>query len=147
MRQFDFFRFLIGAAALFAASAAAFAGEQVLEFKLVTMPIDVKVFEAANIDGQTLSAGHYLGVAYFKEGRIAVKNYISTADTLKGSGPLRGYSTYTFDDGSSITASYTGKVKTSVRSGTYTIVSGTGAFANATGTFNGAPSPFIDPAL
>ena len=144
MRQFEFFRFLIGLAALFAASAAAFAGEQVLDFKLVTMPVDVKVVEAANIDGQALSAGHYVGVAYFTDGRIAVKNYIATTDTLKGSGSVRGYSTYTFNDGSSITASYTGEVKGGLRSGTYTIVSGTGTFANATGTgtFSSVPSPF-----
>ena len=77
MRQSHFFEVLIGLVALFAASAAAFAGEQVLEFKLVTTPVNVKVFEAANIDGQALSAGKYFGVAYFKDGRIAVKNFVS----------------------------------------------------------------------
>jgi hypothetical protein len=56
----------------------AFAGEQTLEFKLVTTPVDVKVVEAANIDGQTMSAGQYFGVAYFKDGRIAVKNFVAT---------------------------------------------------------------------
>ena len=56
----------------------ALAGEQVLEFKLVTTGVDVKVFEAPDIDGQTLSAGKYFGVAYFKDGRIAVKNFISS---------------------------------------------------------------------
>ena len=39
MRQFDFFGSPIAAAALFAVSATAFAGEQVLEFKLVTTPV------------------------------------------------------------------------------------------------------------
>ena len=73
---------------LFAASMPALAGEQVLEFKLVTTPVDVKVFEAANLDGQSLSAGKYFGVAYFKDGRIAVKNFVSSGEVLKGSAPF-----------------------------------------------------------
>lgn len=132
------------AAAIGYAPSTASAGEQTLEFKLVTAPVDIKMVEAANIDGQTMSAGQYFGVAYFKDGRIAVKNYVATSDTLNGSGPIRGYSTYTFDDGSSITASFTGESKAGVAAGTYTIISGTGAYANAsgTGTFDGVKSPF-----
>jgi hypothetical protein len=66
------------------------------------------VVEAPNIAGQVLSAGKYFGVAYFKDGRVAVKDFISAGDLKNGLGPVRAYSTYTFEDGSSITASYIG---------------------------------------
>jgi hypothetical protein len=133
MRQ-SLYGILIGAAAVVATSSIAFAGEQKLEFKLVTFRIDPTVLEAANIDGQTITASKAFGVAYFKDGRVAVKNYIFSTELLKGSGPLRGYSTYTFDDGSTITASFTGEVTEGLSHGLYTILSGTGAYANATGT-------------
>jgi hypothetical protein len=134
--------FLSGVALVYAASTA-LAGEHLLEFKLVTKPLDVKVTEAANIEGQSVASGKYFGVAIFKDGRIGVKDFVNTSDMLKGSGPFFGYSTYTFEDGS-ITARYTGSVKDGKSKGEYTILSGTGAYANATGTgtIEGTPSPF-----
>ena len=92
------------------AVSTAVAGEKVLEFKLVTKPLDVKVTEVANVEGQTVASGKVFGVAVFKDGRIGVKEFVNTSDLLKGSGPFFGYSTYTFEDGS-ITARYTGSVK------------------------------------
>jgi hypothetical protein len=115
--------FLSGVALVFVASTA-LAGEQVLEFKLVTKPIDYKVTEAANIEGQVVGSGKMFGVAFFKDGRTAVKDFVASADLLKGSGPIYGYSTYTFEDGSSITARYAGSVKEGRAKGEYTILSG-----------------------
>src|SRR5215470_17304479 len=119
--------FLSGVALVISASTA-LAGEQVLEFKLVTKPIDYKITEAANIEGQTVASGKLFGVAVFKDGRIGVKEFVNSADILKGSGTFYGYSTYTFEDGS-ITARYTGSVKDGRSTGEYTILSGTGAYA------------------
>ena len=74
-----FSRFLIGAASLIAASTAALAGEQVLEFKLVTKAIDPKVVQASNIEGQTMSTSNAFGVAFFKDGRVAAKGATGSA--------------------------------------------------------------------
>jgi hypothetical protein len=136
-------------AALAATASTAFAGEQVLEFKLVTKPLDVKVTEVANVEGQTVASGKMFGVAYFKDGRIAIKDFVNSSDLLKGSGPIYGYSTYTFEDGSSIIARYTGAVKDGQSKGEYTILSGTGIYANATGTggFESVKSAFKGAAL
>jgi hypothetical protein len=143
MRQ-SLYGILIGAAAVVATSSIGFAGEQKLEFKLVTKPIDAKVTEIANVEGQTVVSGKYFGVAV-KDGRIGVKEFVSNYDLLKGSGPFYGYSTYTFEDGS-ITARYTGSIKDGKAKGEYTILSGTGTYANATGTgtIESAPNPFKD---
>jgi hypothetical protein len=139
----------IGATALVATSPIAFAGEQVLEFKLVTKLLSPTVLEAANIEGQTMIASKAVGVAYFKDGRVAAKDFIVTIDVRNGSGPYRGYSTYTFEDGSSITASFTGERKGGESHGVYTIVSGIGIYANATGTgsFDSVPTKFKDATL
>src|SRR2546423_6768832 len=134
--------FLSGVALSIAASTA-LAGDQVLEFKLVTKPIDYKITEAANIEGQTVGSGKLFGVAVFKDGRIGVKEFVNSSDLLKGTGSFYGYSTYTFEEGS-ITARYTGSVKDGRSTGEYTILSGPGDFGNATGPehITTTPQPF-----
>jgi hypothetical protein len=60
-------------------------------------------------------------------------------DLLKGSGPFYGYSTYTFDNGSSITARYTGSAKDGRTStGAYASAAGTGGFESVQSAFKGA---------
>jgi hypothetical protein len=136
-------------ASMLFASSAAFAGEQVLEFKLVTKGTDVKVVQAPNVEGRALGAGNLFGVAFFKDGRVATKEFVGGFDTLKGEGKYWGYSTYTFEDGSSITASYVAEAKGDKFHGDYSILSGTGLYdkATGTGTFDGLPTKWQDGAF
>jgi len=53
--------------------------------------------------------GKVFGVVAFKDGRVGTKEFIYQAELLKGDGPLHGFSTYRFEDGSSITASFAGE--------------------------------------
>ena len=128
------FAALLGAAAILAAPTVSLAGEEHLEFKLITRGVDVKTVNAPNIDGRMLGAGNFFGVAFFKDGRIAAKEFIDEFDYLKADGTGRGYSTYTFEDGSTITASYVYEEKGGKLHGDYTILSGTGRYDKATGT-------------
>jgi hypothetical protein len=87
-------------------SNAARAGDERLEYKLVTIGVDTKVSPASNIEGRILASGKYFGVAFYRDGKIAVKDFLSEGDLLKGIGIFRGYSTYTFQDGAGLTLSY-----------------------------------------
>jgi hypothetical protein len=135
---------LVSTAALFGFVAAleAVAAEHNLEFRLVVMPVEVKSFEIANIEGQNVSLMKMNGVAFFKDGRVAAKNFVFQIDYSKGSGPFFGYSTYTFDDGSSLTARFAGTNRTGQPvHGEYTVLSGTGVYAGVkgTGSFDAVP--------
>ena len=120
----------------------AVSAEHNLEFKLVVMPVEVKNFEIPNIEGQNVSLMKMNGVAYFKDGRVASKNFVFNTDYNKGSGPFFGYSTYQFEDGSTLTARFAGTQRAGQPvHGEYTVLSGTGVYAGAkgTGTFDAVP--------
>lgn len=124
---------------------AATAGEQVLEFKLVVKAIEVKSLEAPNIEGQAVTLLKMHGTAFFKDGRVASKEFIQSSDYNRGSGPFFGYSTYQFEDGSSITARFAGTQRAGQPThGEYTVISGTGVYAGVkgTGSFDGVPTKF-----
>lgn len=124
------------------AVAPAQAGEQTLEFRLVTKQTDIRSLDVADVEGQTVFANKVFGVAMFKDGRLAAKNFVFAGDFNKGSGPFYGYSTYQFEDGSTLTMRFAGVAKAGQPlHGDYTILSGTGLYAGAkgTGAFDAVP--------
>jgi hypothetical protein len=126
------------------------AGEHNLEFKLVVKPVDVKSLEASNVEGQTVALMKMHGVAFFKDGRVASKEFIYSTDFNKGSGPYFGYSTYQFEDGSTITARFAGTQRAGQPNhGEYTVLSGSGLYVGAKGSgfFDSAPHKFTGASL
>jgi hypothetical protein len=79
-------------------------------------------------------AAKMFGTAFFKDGRIAFKDFVYSHDLMKGSGPFFGYSTYTFEDGSSLVTRFDGKYEAGKPlHGDYMILSGTGKYAGREG--------------
>lgn len=121
------------------------AAEKALEFQLVVKLYDPTALEAPNVPNQIITESKAFGVGVFKDGRLAVKDFVTVSDLNKGVGSMYGYSTYTFDDGSTITARFTGEFKLNQPvHGEYKILSGTGMYAGAsgTGTLDSLPSKF-----
>ncbi|NIR27768.1 MAG: hypothetical protein GWN84_00185 [Gammaproteobacteria bacterium] len=131
-------RGLLLIAGLFSLPQAPIAAEETLKYRLITRNIDMKVVEASQTEGQVLGLATAHGVAIFEDGQIANKKYTFAFDYSKGVGTFHGYSTYTFQDGSSITARFEGdetaRGEGTVVKGVYTISSGTSKYAGAKGT-------------
>jgi hypothetical protein len=91
-----------------------------------------------------VTVGEYTGVATIEDGRIAYKQFVDVSDDTAESGEFKGYSTYTFQNGDSLTLGYNGGWDAKGASGEYQMISGTGAYAGATGTgwFKGAEEPW-----
>lgn len=128
--------------------AAAQAEEKILKFRLVVQPIKEPI-DLPEIGGHKLSAGEYMGVAVFEDGRIAYKRFVEQDDDITDSGSFKGYSTYTFQNGDSLTLSYVGGWDANGPKGDYKLISGTGAYEGATGTgsFKAVAEPWEEATL
>jgi hypothetical protein len=139
---------LAGAAGLAACLAAgsAVAEEQTLRFRLVVSLTNVSFAENPNAPGHSVGAGRAVGVAVFEDGRIAFKDFVIANDGTEEAGTASGYSTYTFQNGDSLTARFTYEWSPTNAAGDYQVLSGTGAFEGATGTghFEGAEETWKD---
>ena len=100
----------------------------------MTTKISGAVLPAANVEGRSIGAGDYVGVAVFDDGRIAFKKFVMMMEAAKAEGSYSGYSTYTFQNGDSLTLKFVGGWGEKRDGGDYEVLSGTGAFKGATGT-------------
>jgi hypothetical protein len=112
-------KFLAVAFLVFAASPSV-AAEKTLNMKLISFYVGEK-------DG----VFHNVGATILPNGTTGTKDYYVTP---KADGTFEGKSTYYFDNGSSIQATFTGRnVEKNHSAGTYVIAGGTGDYKDAKG--------------
>ena len=109
------------------------AEEETLKFRLITRLVN-GTFVDAPVEGHSVGAGQYAGVAVFEDGRLADKQFVLNMDDRGAEGSYSGYSTYTFLNGDTLTLKFTGGWGPDRNGGDYEVVSGTGAYEGATGT-------------
>ncbi len=125
---------LLAPLALVMFAGHAWAEEETLTFRLVTRQLTGEFFDAANVEGHAVGAGHYAGVAIFEDGRVGYKDFVLHVDNRGPEGSFGGYSTYTFQNGDSLTLKFTGGWGADGEGGDYEVLSGTGAYEGATGS-------------
>src|SRR3954452_193339 len=97
------------------------AAEQKLHFKLVTHGPVGGPGKLPEFGGHTVTAGEYFGVALLDDGRVAIKRFVNVSDEAGDAGTYKGYSTYTFQNGDSLTLSSTGGCRAKGAGGGYKV--------------------------
>ena len=110
------------------------AQEETLKGRLITRTISATFIDAPGVEGSSVGAGHYAGVAVFEDGRLAEKQFVLSMDNRGAEGSYNGYATYTFQNGDALTLKFTGGWGPNGAGGDYEVLSGTGAYKGATGT-------------
>ena len=106
MKKISFTRLLAQTSVLTIASTMA--AEETLKFRLIVMTVNETSADAPNIEGHSVSAGTFTGIAVLKDGRITHKEFVDITDNRGAEGSFPGYSTYTFENGDSLSLRYTG---------------------------------------
>jgi hypothetical protein len=112
--------------------------DEVLKFRIVMHAISIQTQDVGDVDGHTMSAGRYSGLASFPDGSVGTANFTFTSDYIKGVGTFLTYFNVTLKDGSALWWKGTGQAKPE---GTTTIfpefpvsvLRGTGRFEGAKG--------------
>lgn len=134
-------------------TAPAEAAEQTLKFRLVTYALNVTAIPASNTEGHILGVGKFRGVAVFEDGGLADKLFTVSFDYTEGVGPFHGYSTYIFEDGSTIGARFDGTSEVGkngrVIRGEYSVLTGTSRYegVKGSGSFVSKPVPWEEGAV
>jgi hypothetical protein len=112
--------------------------DEVVKFRIIMHATSVQTQDVGDVDGHTMTAGRYSGLASFSDGSVGTANFTFTSDYTKGAGTFLTYFNVTLKDGSALWWKGTGLAKPE---GTTTIfpefpvsvLRGTGRFEGAKG--------------
>ncbi len=119
--------------------SAAWAEEMTLAYQAVMHAHKSRAAPVLDNKMHQIGIGQFRGIAIFQDEQIALHRYDGWFDLIEGSGPFRGYAQWTFDDGSTLSARYDGKVgmvagDDAEVSATFHDFTGTGRFEQVQGT-------------
>ena len=109
------------------------AGAETMSLKLVSMVETRETVQISGLEGVVIGVLDRKGLSVFENGDIAIMSCRGTFDTKKG---FQGYSSLTFDDGSTIVLAWKGPTSY-VPGGKFLEYSGTFEYAKGTGRFEG----------
>jgi hypothetical protein len=110
------------------------AGAETMNFRLVSMVEKVEMVKVSDIEGVVIGVMDRKGLSMFENGDIATTACRGTFDTKKG---FQGYSSLTFEDGSTMVLSWKGPTSSVPPGGKFGGFSAAFEYANGTGRFEG----------
>lgn len=114
---------------------AAQAGKKTMKYKLTGPITRLEVIPVPDVKGHAIGVLERRGLAIYENGEVAAYHTRATFDAIKGKGgSFKGYSLYTFSDGSTIMSKYQG---TTTMSGGKKLIKGTGKNFKGTGRYEG----------
>jgi hypothetical protein len=123
--------------AVFAIMSQAWA--ETIKFRQVQFITKAEVIQVGDVPDHIIGIYDQTGLASSDTGEVASLKNPGTFDYIKGTGTIQGYTTYTFEDGSTRTSKWQGTTrpdpggKGSWFEGTWTFIQGTGRFAGIQG--------------
>jgi len=109
-------------------------GAETMNLKLVSMVEKLEMVKVSDIEGVFIGVMDRKGLSMFENGDIATMSCRGTFDTKK---VFQGYSSLTFEDGSTIVLSWKGPTSRVPPGGKFGGYTGTFEYAKGTGRFEG----------
>jgi hypothetical protein len=123
-----------------AAGAVSFAmpakADETLKWRQVQHVTSNQNQPVGDVDGHLLGVIRLPGIVFFPDGSTGTSLVIGTYDVVATGGPINGYYTVNFSDGSALWMKYTGTTIYSPKNqqkGTAIVIGGKGKYAGATG--------------